>query len=346
MPVMTDRSGSGWHWRSHSSGRCPVGSWVQSTWPSTRGEFESTFLDQFLIEMSAIERPVVVVVEDLHFLRDPAILADLASVVEHLPTRVRLVFTTRVDPPLPVARWRARSWLVEVRQRELAFTLAEAALLFAALDEQRLGASDLESLWRRTEGWAGGLRLAAIAIRDHPDVSVAASEFSGRHHMVADLLVSEILDRQSDEISEFLLRTSIAEVLDADLCDALSGRYDSSVILRGLEADMAFLTTANADRTVYRYHPLLAELIRAELETRRPGTAPSVASGGSRRARDPRRQPGCGQPPAGRRRDRPGVIACHRHRLRPIRSRRHERRGGLGCAVPARNWQPVRCSGC
>ena len=144
--------------------------------------------------------------------------------VEHLPRNVQLVFTSRLDPPLPLARWRARSWLVEVRHRRLAFTVPETSLLFAALDEHRLGSRDVEELWRHTEGWAAGLRLAALAIRDRPDVAAAAREFSGRHRIVADLLVSEILDGQSDEMSDFLLSTSIADVLDADLCDALSGR--------------------------------------------------------------------------------------------------------------------------
>ena len=234
------------------------------------------FLDRLLMDMSFVEGPLVVVLDDVHFLQDPAILRDLAWVVEHVPKNVQMVFTSRFDPPLPLARWRARSWLVEVRHRHLAFTVPETSLLFAALDEHRLGPGDVEELWRTTEGWAAGLRLAATAIRDRPDVSAAAREFSGRHGVVADLLVSEILDGQSDEMSDFLLSTSIAAVLDADLCDALSGRRDSSVVLRSLEADMPFLTATNTDRSSYRYHPLLAEMLRAELATRCQGDVPTL----------------------------------------------------------------------
>ena len=234
------------------------------------------FLDRLLMDMSFVEGPLVVVVDDVHFLRDPAIVEDLAWVVEHLPRNVQLVFTSRLDPPIPLARWRARSWLVEVRHRHLAFTVPETSQLFAALDEHRLGPGDIEELWRHTEGWAAGLRLAATAIRDRPDVSAAAREFSGSHRMVADLLVSEILDGQSAEMSDFLLSTSIADVLDADLCDALSGRHDSSVVLRGLEADMPFLVATSTDRASYRYHPLLAEMLRAELVTRRPAAPPAL----------------------------------------------------------------------
>ncbi len=234
------------------------------------------FLDRLLMDMSLVEGSVVVVLDDVHFLRDPAIVEDLAWVVEHLPRNVQLVFTSRLDPLLPLARRRARSWLVEVRHRHLAFTAPETSQLFAALDEHRLGPGDIEELWRHTEGWAAGLRLAATAIRDRPDASAAAHEFSGRHRMVADLLVSEVLDGQSDQMSDFLLSTSIADVLDADLCDALSGRRDSSVVLRGLEADMPFLVATSTDRSSYRYHPLLGEMLRAELVRRRPGAAPRL----------------------------------------------------------------------
>ena len=213
------------------------------------GRGRAQFLDRLLAGMSALEGPLVAVLDEVHFLRHPAIIEDLAAVAEHLPPQVRLVFISRVDPPLPVARWRAGSWLAEVRQPDLAFTLSEAALLFAALGEHRLSAGDVEGLWRHTQGWAAGLRLAATAIRDRPDAPAAAREFSGGHRLVADLLVSEILDRQSPELSEFLLRTSVAEVLDGELCDALTGRYDSATVLRGLEADLPFLTAPHRRRS-------------------------------------------------------------------------------------------------
>ena len=234
------------------------------------------FLDRLLIEISAVDGPLTLVLDDLHFLRNPAIAADLASVVEHLPRGARLVLTARVEPRMPLARWRARSWLLDIRQRDLAFTLPETILLFEALDEHRLRPTDLEELWQHTEGWVAALRLAATAIRDELDVSAATASFSGRHRMVADLLVSEVLDRQPQELADFLLCTSIADVLDGEVCDTLSGRTDSAAVLRGLEAELPFLTATSPERSSYRYHPLLIEMLRSELEARRPGAAPTL----------------------------------------------------------------------
>ena len=228
------------------------------------------FLHRLLAAWSAVKDPVVIVLDDVHHLRSPEITAGLGFVVEHLPRRSRMLLTSRVDPRLPVSQWRGRGWLAELRQRDLALTLPETAELFAALGEHRLTTSDVEGLWRRTEGWVGGVRLAAAGLTDRADVSAAVAEFSGRTPVVADLLADELLHRAPKELSEFLLRTSVADVLDAELCDALSGRSDSAEVLRRLEADLKFVTATGPSRDTWRYHPLLAEMLRSELQTHRP----------------------------------------------------------------------------
>ena len=194
------------------------------------------FVSGLLTAWSAVTDPLVIVLDDVHQLRSAEIAEDLGFVIEHLPGCSRMLLTSRVDPHLPVSRWRGRGWLAEVRQRDLALTLPETAELFTALGEHRLNASDVERLWRRTEGWAGGLRLAAAGLKDRADISAAVAEFSGRTPVVADLLADELLHRAPKELSEFLLRTSVADVLDAGLCDALSGRGDSAGVLRRMEA--------------------------------------------------------------------------------------------------------------
>ena len=231
------------------------------------------FLDRLLTEWSAVTDPLVIVLDDIHHLRTPQITEDLGYVIEHLPGRSRMLFTSRVDPPLPVSRWRGRGWLAEVDQRDLAFTLPETAELFAALGEDRLTTSEVQRLWRHTEGWVAGLRLAASGLKERADVPAAVDEFSGRSPMVADLLAEELLHHAPAELSEFLLRTSVAEVLDAELCDALAGRSDSADVLRRLEADLKFVMATGPNRDTYRYHPLLLEMLRAELETQRPEEA-------------------------------------------------------------------------
>ena len=153
------------------------------------------FLSRLLTAWSAVTDPLVIVLDDVHHLRSPQIAEDLGFVVEHLPGRSRMLLTSRVDPDLPVSRWRGRGWLAEVRQRDLALTLPETAELFTALGEHRLTASDVERLWRRTEGWVAGLRLAAAGLKDRADVSAAVAEFSGRTPVVADLLADELLHR-------------------------------------------------------------------------------------------------------------------------------------------------------
>ena len=230
----------------------------------------SEFLDRLLTAWSAVTGPLVVVLEDVHHLQSPEITEDLGFVIEHLPGRSRMLLTSRVDPRLPVSRWRGRSWLAELRQRDLALTLPETAELFTALGEHRLAASEIETLWRHTEGWVAGLRLAAAGLKDRADVSAAVDQFSGRTPVVADLLADELLRRAPKELSEFLLRTSVADVLDAELCDTLSGRSDSAEVLRRMEADLQFVMATGPGRDTWRYHPLLAEMLRSELQAHRP----------------------------------------------------------------------------
>jgi LuxR family transcriptional regulator, maltose regulon positive regulatory protein len=233
----------------------------------------SEFLGRLLTVWSAVEDPLVIVLEDAHHLQSPEINEDLGFVVEHLPGASRMLLTGRADPPLPVSRWRGRGWLAELRQRDLALTLPETAELFTALGEHRLATSEVEELWRHTEGWAAGLRLAAAGIKDRDDVSAAVAEFSGRTPLVADLLADELLGRAPADLSEFLLRTSVADVLDAELCDALSGRSDSADVLRQMEADLKFVMATGPGRDTWRYHPLLAEMLRSELQAHRPDEA-------------------------------------------------------------------------
>jgi LuxR family maltose regulon positive regulatory protein len=233
----------------------------------------SEFFARLLTAWSAVEEPLVIVLEDLHNLRNPEITGGLAFIAENLPGHSRMLLTSRADPNLPISRWRGRSWFAEVRQRDLAFTLPETAQLFTALGEHRLTASEIERLWRRTEGWVAGLRLAAAELAGRADVQTAVAEFSGRTAMVADLLADELVRRAPKELSEFLLRTSVADVLDAELCDALSGRSDSADVLRQLEADLKFVMATGPSRDSYRYHPLLTEMLRCELQAHRPSEA-------------------------------------------------------------------------
>ena len=258
----------------------------------------SEFLARLLTAWSAVTDPLVIVLDDVHHLRSPEITEDLGFVVENLPGGSRMLLTSRVDPHLPVSRWRGRGWLAEVRQRDLALTLPETAELFTALGEDRLTTSDVERLWRRTEGWAGGLRLAAAGIKDRADVWPPWPNSSGgpRWWPICSPTRCCTGPRRSCRSS---LRTSVAGVLDPELCDALSGRGDSTDVLRRMEADLKFVM-ARTGRDTWRYHPLLAEMLRAELQTHRPGEAQELnrlAAGSCRRgATSPARSAACSPP--------------------------------------------------
>ena len=255
-------------------GRAVPGAFAQAAEAATDvHRLPSEFLSRLLTAWSAVTDPLVLVIEDVHHLGSPEINEDLGFVVEHLPRGSRMLLTSRTDPRLPVSRWRGRGWLAEIRQRDLALTLPETAELFTALGEHRLTTSQVETLWRHTEGWVAGLRLAAAGLKDRADLSAAVSEFSGRTPMVADLLADELLHRAPAELSEFFLRTSVADVLDAELCDALSGRSDSADVLRRMEADLQFVMATGPGRDTWRYHPLMAEMLRSELQTHRPEEA-------------------------------------------------------------------------
>ena len=142
--------------------------------------------------------------------------------------------------------------------------------------KHRLTTSEVQRLWCHTEGWVACWGLAVAGLKERADVPAAVAEFSGRDPMVADLLAEELLHHAPAELSEFLLRTSVADVLDAELCDALSGRNDSADVLRRMEADLKFVMATGPGRDTWRYHPLLAEMLRSELQTQHPEEVPTL----------------------------------------------------------------------
>jgi ATP/maltotriose-dependent transcriptional regulator MalT len=230
----------------------------------------TAFIDQLLTDWSEVTDPIVLVIDDIHHIRNAEIIEDLAFVIEQHPERSQIVLTSRSDPPLPLARWHARSWIAEIRQRDLAFTISETHDLIASLGEHRLKPIQIAELWLHSEGWIAGLRLGVTELRESTDVAAALEDFSGRMPMVADLLANELFLRAPTDLRDFLLRTSVVDTLDVELCDALSGREDSGEVLRQMASDLQFVTATGPTRDTYRYHPLLLDMLRSELETTSP----------------------------------------------------------------------------
>ncbi len=191
----------------------------------------------------------------------------LAFLVEHQPPRMRLVIATREDPQLPLARFRARGQLTELRAADLRFTPTEAADFLNQVMGLNLTAEDIDALEARTEGWIAGLQLAAISMRGHQDTAGFIRSFTGSHRFVLDYLVVEVLQRQSESIQAFLLRTSILDRLCGPLCDAVLGTPAAAgqETLEYLERANLFIVPLDNERRWYRYHHLFAELLRQRL---------------------------------------------------------------------------------
>ena len=229
---------------------------------------------QFLDDAAALERSLEFVLEDFHVLRNPAIIASLASVIENLPAQLRFVITSRSDPALPTARWRARSWVADIRQRDLAFDEDETRSLLAALGAPVFAPGEVVELQTRTEGWVAALILMAGTRRDADEAGVTR-RLTGSNRMIADLLAEEVIERQPDDVRDLMLCSSIVDDFDPDLCDILAGRRDSRACLESLERETHFLVTVEP-RGAYRYHPLLKDLLRAELDRLHPGRAAAL----------------------------------------------------------------------
>jgi LuxR family maltose regulon positive regulatory protein len=213
--------------------------------------------------LAARDEPVVLVLDDLHEVAG-VVREDLERLMRYAPPALRLVLVTRSDPPIGLARLRLEGWLTEIRARDLAFTLDEASALFHARDVA-IAPAEIATLWQRTEGWAAGLCLAAMSIRAHPDPERFIEHFAGTDATVSDYLVSEVLAGQPPDLREFLLRTSIADPVCGDLADALTGGSDGQRMLGRLEHGGALLASLDEHGVWHRYHPLFAELLRAEL---------------------------------------------------------------------------------
>ena len=212
------------------------------------------------------EDEVVLVLDDYHLIDAQPVHESLTYLLEHLPPVLRLVLSSRGDPPLPLARLRAGRQLTELRADELRFTTGEAAALLRLAIGPDLPDAAAAELARRTEGWVAGLQLAALSLRGRPDVAGLVAAFSGRYRHVLDYFTEEVLERQPPQVRAFLLETSVLERLSGELCDAVTGRADGQAMLEAIERASLFLVPLDEVRGWWRFHQLFADLLRARVE--------------------------------------------------------------------------------
>ncbi|PVZ06841.1 LuxR C-terminal-related transcriptional regulator [Actinomycetospora cinnamomea] len=229
-----------------------------------------------LNDLGGMSQDLVLVLDDLHLVTSPAVHDGIAFLLEHRPPRLHLVLATRVDPPLPLARCRARGELLEARAADLRFTPQESAAYLYGPMGLSLSEHDVATLDGRAEGWIAALQLAALSMRGRDDVGAFIAGFAGDDRYVVDYLVEEVLARQPEDVRAFLLETSLLERLTGPLCDAVTGRGGSRTTLVALERANLFLVPLDDRRQWYRYHHLFADVLRAHLVDERPGTVPEL----------------------------------------------------------------------
>ncbi|HSJ38218.1 MAG TPA: BTAD domain-containing putative transcriptional regulator, partial [Planococcus sp. (in: firmicutes)] len=253
----------------------------------------TTPLSMLVNDMHELDQSILLVLDDYQFINNPAIHDGITFLLEHIPDNVHILIATRSDPPIPLARLRARNQLTEIRAHDLRFTSIETAEFLNKVFNLALTPDQIATLENRTEGWIAGLQLAAISLQGRLDIAQFIEAFSGSHRFIMDYLAEEALGRQPTEIQAFLLQTSILEHLSEALCDFVITGGSENVIdgsrssmdfglirsenqsqLVQLERSNLFIVPLDDERGWYRYHHLFADLLRTRLHHTSPELIP------------------------------------------------------------------------
>src|SRR5215218_1512618 len=236
--------------------------------------FVGITLPTLINELAELSRRVVLVLDDYQFITEEAAHESVAFFLEHLPENVHLVISSRSDPPLPLGRLRARGEMNEIRNEQLAFSEEEAAYLLNETMGLDIGSDDLGLLLERNEGWPAGLYLASLSLQKREDKHSFVESFGGSNRYIVDLLGEEVLAGLSEEVREFLLKTSILRRMTRSLCDAVVGREGSGELLRTLTRRNLFVVPLDEQGDWYRYHQLFSQFLLYELESSSPELVP------------------------------------------------------------------------
>jgi LuxR family maltose regulon positive regulatory protein len=234
---------------------------------------DRAIVERLLEDLCSLESPVWLVIDDLHELRSTEALGQLELLLMHSPAQLRFVLATRHDQRLGLHRLRLAGELTEIRAPDLRFSPAEARALLDGAGV-RLSEAALAQLVERTEGWAAGLRLAALSLAGHPEPDRFAAEFSGSERTVAEYLLAEVLDRQPEPVRRLLLRTSVLDRVNGPLADVLTEAVGGERTLQDLEEANAFVVSLDTRRFWFRYHRLFADLLQLELRRTAPAELP------------------------------------------------------------------------
>src|SRR5215213_8557047 len=227
-------------------------------------------LGAFVNDLADLPGEVAVVLDDYHVIDSENVHWIVTFLLERLPEDAHLVISGRVDPPMPLARLRARGQMMELHASDLRFTPEEATAFLNDAMGLDISAGDVAALEGVTEGWIAALQLAALSMRERKDISDFIRSFSGGHRDIFDFLAEEVLERQSEPVQMFLLETSNLDSLSGPLCDAVTGSDDGQRMLERLERENLLVVPLDDERVWYRYHHLFADFLHGRLERERP----------------------------------------------------------------------------
>jgi LuxR family maltose regulon positive regulatory protein len=235
-----------------------------------------------LNELHGLSRDLMLVFDDYHAINDRQIHDQMVVFLDRLPRNVHLVIASRADPPFPVARFRARGELVEIRAADLRFTPEEAAAYLHEVMALDLEAGELAILEARTEGWIAALQLAALSMQGRDNIGEFIRGFAGDDRYIVDYLVEEVLQHQPAHVREFLLHTSVLDRLTGTLCDAVTDQDGGKATLEAFDRANLFLVALDDRRQWYRYHHLFADVLRAHLAHEQPEVVAELHARASR----------------------------------------------------------------
>ncbi|WP_244422559.1 LuxR family transcriptional regulator [Ktedonobacter racemifer] len=219
---------------------------------------------------------LVLVLDSYEEITEPAIHAQLALLLKHLPPTLCVVLATRTDPPFSLARLRAQGQILELRTEQLRATREEMTAFLRSVMDLRLSEQDIQDVDARMQGWWAGMQLAALAFKEKAPPKDLLQALQGNQPALFEYLVQEVLNRQPAQVQTFLLRTSILSRLCTSLCNTVLEQQDSQLFLEELERANLFLSPLDDQRQWYAYHLLFAEAMQAQLEQTSPMEVPGL----------------------------------------------------------------------
>jgi ATP/maltotriose-dependent transcriptional regulator MalT len=242
-----------------------IGEEAKDILQSSPSPLTEKILTALINDLANVQDEILFVLDDFHLIDNLFIHESMSGFLDYIPPNVHLIIATREDPLLPLSRFRVREQLTEVRASDLRFSVTEAVEFLNRVMGLNLSTEEITALEKRTEGWIAGLQLAAISLQGRDDSAKLINTFTGSNRLVLDYLIEEVLNRQPQEIQDFLLHTAVLEKLTGSLCDALTGQENGEEMLENLDRANLFIVRLDEERHWYRYHHLFAELLMKQL---------------------------------------------------------------------------------